>query len=247
MEIKRGFLHNLVLLYNKIVLSERWSDVQQYISNLASSPRRYQLGTILDALTRLWQAIEEKRPSELVERYGDIPLGKILKINTLSFLRIWIRRLLSSIDRFFDEVVNPMKCFPDIKIPAKEGDLFNNKPTRCNESQQECEVKGFFLQHRNEFDIIWERLKSLPASEIDGETKQRTSALKKIPKKRLRSSTMHFSNKTQDEKLCWASGDAIHAVLAPPDAVVLTRNGKHFRPICEVLSKECVVYSSPKV
>jgi len=117
--IKRGFLHNLELLYNKIVLSERWSDVQQYISNLASSPGRYQLGTILDALTRLWQAIEEKRPFELVERYGNIPLGKILKINTLSFLRIWIRRLLSSIDRFFDEVVNPMKCFPDIKIPPQ--------------------------------------------------------------------------------------------------------------------------------
>ena len=246
MEVKRGFLHNLVLLHNKIVLCERWSDVQQYISNLSSSPRRYQLGTILDALTRFWKAVEDRRPSELAKKFGDIPQSQILKRDTLSFLRLWIRGLLASIDKFFDEIMNPMNCFPDLEKPMKKGDLFENKPCRCNESQRECDIKDFFLQNRSEFDMILQYLKALPASEVDNETRQRISALKKIIKKRLRTATMQFSNKTQDEQLCWACGDAIHAVLAPADAAVVNRNEKHYKSICEVLSKECVVYSSPK-
>ena len=246
MEIKRGFLHNLVLLHNKIVLCERWSDVQQYISNLSSSQRRYQLGTILDAFTRFWKTVEDRRPSELVKKYGDINQSQIMRRDALSYLRLWIHRLLASIDKYFDEIMNPMNCFLDLEEPVKKGDLFENKPCRCNESQQECDIKDFFLQNRREFDLILENLKTLPASDVDNETKQRISALKKIIKKRLRSSTMHFSNKTQDEQLCWDCGDAIHAVLAPTDAAVVNRNGKHYKSICKALSKECVVYSSPK-
>lgn len=246
MEIKRGFLHNLVLLHNKIVHCEKWSDVQQYISNLSSSSRRYQLGTILDALTRFFKTVENKRPSELVKKYGDISLSQIMKRDALSYLRIWIQRLLASIDKYFDEIMDPMNCFSDIAKPVRKGYLFDNKPCRCNESQRGCDIKDFFQQNRREFGLILEKLKALPDSEVDNETRQRISALKQIIKKRLRTSTMHFSNKSQDEQLCWACGDAIHVVLAPPDAAVVNRNGKHFKPICESLSKECVVYSSPK-
>ncbi len=246
MEIKRGFLHNLVLLHNKIVLCERWSDVQQYISNLSSSPRRYQLGTILDALTRFWKAVEDRRPSELAKKHGDIPHSQILKRDTLSFLRLWIRSLLVSIDKFFDEIMNPMNCFPDLEKPVRKGDLFENKPCRCNESQRECDIKDFFLRNQIEFTKILEKLKGLQETEVDNETRQRISALKKIMKKRLRTSTTHFSNKTQDEQMCWACGDAIHAVLAPREAGVITRNEKHFRPICEAIGRSFQAYGSPK-
>ena len=247
MEIKRGFLHNLVLLHNKIVLCEKWSDVQQYISNLSSSPRRYQLGTILDAFTKFWKTVEDRRPSELIKKYGDINQSQIMKRDTLSYLRIWIQRLLASIDKYFDEIMDPMNCFSDLVKPVRKGDLFENKPSHCNKSQGECDIKGFFQQNRSAFNIILNNLKALPVSDVDNETRQRISALKKIIKKRLRTSTMHFSNKSQDEHLCWACGDAIHAVLAPSDAAVVNRNGKHYKSICEALSKKCVVYSSPTI
>ena len=100
----------------------------------------------------------------------------------MSFLRLWIRGLLASIDKFFDEIVNPMNCFSDLENPIKKGDLFENKPCRCNESQRECDIKDFFLQNRSEFDMILQYLKALPASEVDNETRQRISALKKIIK-----------------------------------------------------------------
>lgn len=246
MEIKRGFLHNLVLLHNKIILCEKWSDVQQYISNLSSSQRRHQLGTILDALLRFWRSVESKRTSDLIQQHGNISQSQIMKRDTLSFLRIWIRGLLSSIDEYFDEILNPMKCFPDLDKPRKKGDLFENMPCRCNESQRECDIKNYFHQNNSEFTRIFERLKELPVAEVDNETRQRISSLKTIIRKRLRILTMHFSNKSQDEQLCWACGDAIHAVLAPADAAVVNRNERHYKPICEALSKECVVYSSPK-
>ncbi len=168
-----------------------------------------------------------------------------MKRDTLSFLRLWIRGLLASIYKFFDEIMNPMNCFSDLEKPVKKGDLFENKPCRCNESQRECDIKDFFLQNRSEFDMILENLKALPASEVDNETRQRISALKKIIKKRLRNS-MHFSNKTQDEQMCWACGDAIHAVLAPLKADVITRNEKHFRPICKAIERSYQAYGSPK-
>lgn len=246
MEIKRGFLHNLVLLHNKIVLCERWSDVQQYISNLSSSQRRYQLGTILDALTRFWKSVEDRRPSELALQHGDIPQSQIMKRDTLSFLRLWIRSLLASIDKYFDKIMNPMNCFPDLDKPERKGDLFENKPCRCNESQQECDIKDFFLLNQIEFAKILEKLKDLQEAEVDNETRLRVLALKKIMKKRLRTSTMHFSNKTQDEQLCWACGDAIHAVLSLPEAVVITRNEKHFMPICKAIGRSYQAYGSPK-
>jgi len=62
MEIKKGFLNNLVLLHNKTVQLEKWSDLQQYISNLSSGGRRYQLGAILDAFTKLSTELENRRP-----------------------------------------------------------------------------------------------------------------------------------------------------------------------------------------
>lgn len=204
------------------------------------------MGTILDALTRFWKAVEDRRPSELARKHGDIPQSQILKRDTLSFLRLWIRSLLASIDKFFDEIMNPMNCFPDLEKPVRKGDLFVNKPCRCNESQRECDIKDFFLQNRSEFDIVLEKLKALPAADLDNETRQRILASKKIMKKRLRTSTMHFSNKTQDEQMCWACGDAIHAVLTPTEASVITRNEKHFRPICEAIGRSFQAYGSPK-
>ncbi len=245
MEIKKGFLNNLVLLHNKTVLCEKWSEVQQYVSNLSSSPRRYQLGAAIDALSKFWSEIENSRPSSLIDKHGDIPLSRILKRDSESFLKIWIRRFLPKIDKLVDEVLNPMKCFPDIESPRQVGNLFENKPYKCVESDRECDIKKFFTDHLEDFNKILSQLENIPNDETDSETIQRISALKKIIKKRLRSSTITFSNKSQDEKWCWACGDAIHAVLSPSDASVVTRNEKHFKPICEAINRDYQAYRSP--
>jgi len=245
MEIKKGFLNNLVLLHNKTVQLEKWSDLQQYISNLSSGGRRYQLGAILDAFTKLSTELENRRPDTFVDKYGVIHPLKILKRDLESFLRIWIRRFLPKIDKLVDDVLNPMKCFPDIESPRQVGNLFENKPYKCPESNIECSIKNFFAENLNEFNKILRQLEKIPNDEMDSETSHRRSALKKIIKKRMRSSTMIFSNKSQGEEWCWACGDAIHAVLSPSDASVVTRNEKHFKPICLAINRDYQAYRSP--
>lgn len=249
MEIKKGFLYNLVLLHNKAVECDSFAQIQQFASNLASSPRRYYLGAVLDALKVFWENIESKRPDDLRGKYGNIAIGHILKRETIAFLRGWIRLLLPSIDRIVGEMLNPMKCFNDLKAPVLKGELFDNKPSECPASTSECEIHRFFGENIHDFDAILARLRALPDNQKDPETIKRMAALNRIIKKRVRRaiSKLTFSNKSQDEQLCWACGDAIHAVLAPKGSSVVNRNGRHYDPICESIGRKSLVYSSPKV
>lgn len=244
MEIKRGFLNYLVLLYNKLVQSEDMSSVQQYVSNLNQTPRRYHLGAILDALTVFWRQIEEQRPAEFIGKYGNIPISVIIKRETESFLKIWIRRLLPKVDKMANEILNPMDCFVDIKQPEIHKGLFTNKPSTCPESVQECTIKQYFEENIVSFNKILELLEKIPSDQIDGETQKRISSLKKIIKK-LPYSTRKFSNYSQDEKLCWSCGDAIQAVMAPHGVSVVNRNERHYRIICQAIGKTSLTYTSP--
>ncbi len=245
MEIKRGFLDYLVMLHNKIVQLDTIADVHQYVSNLAQTPRRYHLGAVLDALTAFWRSVESLRPEELKAKYGDIPLGIILKRDTESFVRLWIRRLLRSIDRSVDELLNPIDCFIDISPPEMKKGLFDNRPSKCPGSLHECQVKKFFNDNIASFNIILEHLNRITERDRDDETVKRISSLKKIIKKLLPYSTRGFSNHSQNEVLCWSCGDAVHAVLAPESSKVVNRNAKHYDAICEAVNKESVVYTSP--
>lgn len=249
MEIKKGFLYNLVLLHNKVVECDSYSQVQQFAANLASSPRRYYLGTVLDALKVLWENIESKRPDDLKARYGNIPLGDILRRETKNFLRLWIRCFLQRIDTMVSEIVNPMKCFVDLKSPVLKGDRFDNRPDKCTASTAECEIQRFFVDNLKDFNNILTGLKALPEKDRDAETVKRMAALNRIIKKRVPRavSGVTFSNQSQDEALCWACGDAIHAVIAPKDSSVVNRNGQHYDPICSAIGRKSLVYSSPKV
>ena len=247
MEIKKGFLYNLVLLHNKVIECDSYAEVQQFAANLASSPRRYYLGAVLDALKVFWENIESKRPDDLKVKYGNIPLGDSLKKETINFLRMWIRLFLPKIDRLVAEIVNPMKCFVDLKGPVLKDNLFDNKPAKCPASTTECEILKFFRENIKDFDSILATLKAIPQAERDPETTRRVAALNRILKKKIhRTNSVTFSNKSQDEEMCWVCGDAIHAVIAPKGSSVANRNGRHFDPICKSIDRKSVVYSSPK-
>lgn len=241
MEIKKGFLNNIVLLHNKICNSEKWSDVQEYISRLSSTPLRNMLSTMLQGLASCWKSIEDQRPPDLVKKYGGLPFTQIMKQHSLSFLRTWIGMVMRKVDRISDEYINPMKCFKDIDPPVRDGELFWNKPVNCSGSAIECDIKKFFLDNYSDFQKIFQGLKSLRDNEIDNETKKRRKALKEILKI-LQYSTRGFSNHSQNQKLCWACGDAIHAVLAPSGAVVVNQNEKHFNDICTFIGKVSLSY-----
>lgn len=241
MEIKRGFLNNLVLLHNRICISEKWSDVEDYIYKLSAGLRRNQLSTILGSMAVYWKNIEKLRPEDLKEKYGERSLSDIMKESSISFLRTWIKYIFKKMDKVCDEILDPMKCFNDLCPPLQEGHLFSNKPVYCKSSKIQCEVKQFFSENSQDFNKIFEGLKKIPENKRDTETQKRIPSLKKILKK-LFSSTKYFNNHSQDEKLCWNCGDAIHVVLAPSNALVANRNKKHFEDICNLINKKNYSY-----
>jgi hypothetical protein len=242
MEIRKGFLNSLVLLHNKIPQFQSVTELHQYTANISSSPKRYYLAAILDALTQFWKQIEEDRPQPLIDEHGDIS-AKILLVNLKSFLRLWIRRFFRKVDSMVDEILNPMNCFVDLDIPQEKDGLFINKPVKCSDSKHECGIKNYFANNMRVFNNIHERLQAVPGEERDAETKKRISSLKKILKSVLYNRP--FSNLDQNADLCWACSDAIHAVMALPDRAVVNRNEKHFLPICEALNSRSISYKSP--
>lgn len=241
MEIKQGFLNKLVLLHNKIVACEKWSDVEQFFANLNLSRQRYYLGAVLEAMAKFWGEIEQSRPADLAAKHGDIPLNDIFKRESRNFLSLWIRRLISKVEESADEMINPMVCFTDLDAPTRKGDRFDNKPVNCTDSAVECEIKKFFEENAGDFRKIYDGLLNLPEEQSDEETRKRIKCLKTILKL-LHYSTRKFSNKSQNAELCWACGDAIHAVIAPRGARVLNNNTRHFDPICSFIGRESITY-----
>ena len=241
MEIKKGFLQYLVYLHGKVVRCESIDEVFEVIRRLSATPMRHRLGTVLEAIEEYFYSINTVTPSDITEKYRDIPIPRLQKTQCEIFLRSHIRRLFRNIDRAVDEIVNPMNCFVDIKPPREEGKIFNNKPCECPGSEIECNIKQFFRDNEEAFAKIRDTLKLLPQNQIDPETQQRISSLKEILRL-LPYPNRKFSNKEPNVKDCWRCSDAILAVTASPDADVLNHNKKHYDPICETIGKKSISY-----
>lgn len=240
MEIKKGFLQGLVYLHGKCVRCESIDEVFEVISNLSATPRRHLLGTVLEAIVELFRDIRAVTPSDIIDKYGDIPVSQWQKNQCKNMLRNYIRTFFKKVDKMVDEIVNPMNCFVDIQPPRLEGEFFNNAPRLCTGSQRECNIKQFFIDNAGQFTKIRDKLKSQSKKGIDTETQQRITSLSEIL--RLLPYNRKFSNKEPNVKNCWRCGDAILAVTVSSDADVLNHNKKHYESICEAIGKKSISY-----
>jgi len=240
MEIKRGFLNNLVLLYNKIRESNKLSDVFDYLSTISSTPLKKQLSTMLEALAICSREVERERPDRIREEYGNVD-NQLIEI--AGILRLKILRLFRQVDKMVDTLLNPMDCFVDIKPPVemKKWGRIDNKPSWCSGSKKECSIKKFFIDNVNSFKQIYEQLKEIPEKDRDVETQKRIKSLKKILGL-LPSSTRYFGNHHQNYRLCWNCGDAVIAVATPENFIVLNNNESHYLPICRIIGKKSMTY-----
>lgn len=245
MEIRKGFLQNLVMLHNKAVHCDSISQVQQFAGNLSSSYDKYYLGAVLAALAAFFTRIENQRPDDLKVKYGNRPIPESQLKQLINFLRFWIRMFMQKIDKMVAEIMNPMQCFIDLEAPKLKDNLFDNRKILCSMSANECDIYKFFASNENDFTAILDGLKAMPEKDKDSETSKRQIAINKLRKKIKRNN--FFSNKTQDENTCWDCGDAIHAVLAPKGSSVVNRNRRHFDPICSFIDRKSLGYSSPKI
>jgi hypothetical protein len=233
MEFKRGFLQNLVYLHGKVALCRNLTEVLEAISKLSATPQRHLLGSILENIKNFYRNIYQTKPSEIIEKYGDISIDEYLKEMAESYLSNLIRSSWRRFDKVVDEVINPMECFVDIKSPRKVERIYDNTPRTCDKSKYKCEIRRFFNNNPESFSKILKSLQDL--TNLDTETTKRIRSLKEI---------LRLRKKDIMPKDCWNCSDAIMAVEAPHDSDIFNNNQKHYIPICDVLSKQSVGYDS---
>lgn len=231
MEFKKGLLQNLIYLHGKIVQCTNLREVFGAISKLSATPQRSKLSSILENIELFYQKIWNKRPSQIMEKYGDVTIDEYLKSAAESFLNRLIRQSWQKFDRITDETINPTYCFVDMDGPRKSGRIYDNTPRTCDKSKFRCGCRNFFNNNFKNFTSILDRLKALPNP--DNETINRIRSLKQI---------LRVRNREIRQKDCWYCGDAIMAVEAPNGADVFNNNQKHYVPICEAIGKRSVGY-----
>lgn len=228
MEVKRGFTAYLVYLHNKAVSCSTFSEVQEQISRLSATPQRHRLGTILSTLHRFFADIGR-------ESSDNEDLDPFLRRQLINFVALSIRRLWLRLEQL--HMHDQLNCFPDIQPPVKVDGYLDNKPYRCQESQSECRLTEFLAANWPSLEAILSRLESDP-SNVDEETRKRISAGRQLI--RRVQLNRKCSNREPVTKQCWQCGDALIALIAPNSADILTKNARHFGPICHALGKDMI-------
>ncbi|MBV6340689.1 hypothetical protein [Candidatus Magnetobacterium casense] len=229
MELKTGYLKNIILLYYKLSENNDLSDLLEYTQKLSYKPNI--LNTWLEAFSNLYkqkkQYYNELKVKDMTREIKEL-LGEMILDTSVEVKKL-----------FKGNITNEMECFKDLKFPYIENSTLKNDPTSCKNSKEECNIKEFFEQNKSSFEKILTLLKKSHSS--DDETKKRIYSLEEILTL-LNDTKNKFSNKTPNLRHCWKCSDAIIAVSAPNDYAILNNNKKHFDPICEAINKESINY-----
>ena len=223
-EVARGYLGHLILLHNKALAVQSLSELHQYLHSGQQIFKRYRSGTMLGAfddfivhLETLDQSLTERQ--RLAAFQGWIA----------SHLRRGWQKLLHGI-----EVINSVGCREDIPAPRKNrGQNYEQAlPTKQCGSVKACGLDAYLTSHHSELEAIVTGLGGL--KQPDPETKRRIAALRRLQSK--------GSGSDFEGGDCWDCGDAIICHEAPSGSTVVSKNRKHFQPLCLMTQKASVFY-----
>lgn len=224
MEIKKGYINDLIYLHNLLVDLGNFSEVFDRVRKLNTPYHRRKFSSIMEQYSILYK-------SEFLDR--PIDKNKL----TREFRRIIYSKIMSfknGLQKIVNLLTNEMDCYRDLEPPKYDGGHFVNKNKYCYNSGEKCRIFEFFKKHRSEFSEILIMLGDLPDDDMDDETRKRRRALHDL----LKDITYNrnFDNSQEKyAKLCWACSDAIIAVTSLRNSKFLTSNGKHFIPIFNAL------------
>ena len=222
MEFRRRFIQDLVYLYNEALLdAETFADVFLRIEKLHSDYHKRKIKGIIGSFCRFFSDIEEE------EIHG--PTGKELLERAIPYFRQAIETAWEGFDFKVDALLNESDCYHAKTGPVLTGEKFDNRMTKCRKADIRCKIVEFFIQNRETFKKIYEKLSLWIV--LDKEQRKVKNILEKALK---------YPQTMADRQNCWNCGDAIIAVESPEDAVLLTTNIKHFEPICSEIKKKCI-------
>lgn len=223
MEFRRRFIQDLVYLYNEALLgAETFDDVFLRINKLSSEYHKRKINGIIASFCRFFSDIREE------EIHGKS--GKVLLERAISYFRQAILSAWEDFDRGIDVILNETDCYHAETGPVLTGEKFDNRMSRCKNTDIKCKIVEFFAQKNKEtFRKIYNRLSKMEC--LDGEQERTKNILEKALK---------YPRNMANRQNCWNCGDAIIAVESPENAVLFTTNIKHFKPICSEIRKKLI-------
>lgn len=224
MEIKKGYINDLIYLHNLLVDLGDFSKVFDRVRKLNTPYHRRMFSSIMEQYSLLYKSEFLERPIDkykLTREFQRIIHGKIMSFR-------------NGLQKIVNLLTNEMDCYRDLEPPKYDGGHFVNKNKYCYNSGAKCRIFEFFKKHRSEFSEILIMLGDLTDSDMDDETRKRRSALHDLLKDITYNRNFDNSHE-KDAKLCWACSDAIIAVTSLRNSKFLTSNGKHFIPIFNAL------------
>jgi hypothetical protein len=215
-ELARGFLSYLMAIHNKALQVGSPADFLAYGQRIFRM--RYRQAALLESYVVFLQglppeaALTQRQQLELFQ--GD--LAKRIRLG-------WRRAKACCLP-----ATNVCGCRSDLPAPYldENGYYDHSLPTKECGKVTNCGIRDHIYKHDVELRKVRSALVADPNP--DEETKRRIKALSellKLPKK-------DFFNRT-----CWDLGDLMIVHETPSGGVVVTKNSKHFAPICLSLGR----------
>lgn len=224
-EVGRGYIQALLLLHNKAREYAKLEDAHEFAHGGQQMFRRYRreamLGAFGDYLAHL--------------RRNEGPTVEAMEVEEFcSWLQIHIRqgwRKLRALATF-----NQPGCRSDLPNPQVLSDkqMTHDLPSsQCGEVGN-CRLLQYIQAYLRDFQALATTLENLPRP--DDETQRRVTAIRSLAATR--------PDQKFDAKHCYHAGDALIAHEAGDSAVIVSKNEKHFSPICQILGRQLKTYSS---
>ncbi len=222
MEFRRRFIQDLVYLYNEaLVGADNFADVFLRIDKLHFEYHKRKIKGIIASFFRFFSDTTEE------EIHG--PFGKVVLEKAIPYFKQAIESAWEAFDDKIDILLNETDCYHAKIGPVLTGVKFDNRMSKCRKADIRCKIVDFFVQNKEVFQKIYERLSSM--EKLDAEQEKIKNILEKA---------LEHSQNMADRQNCWNCGDAIIALESPNDAVLFTTNMKHFEPVCSAIEKKCL-------
>jgi len=223
-EIARGYLLSLLVLYEKARKLRSLGELHEYMRSGQQLFKPHRQQTMLGAYEDFLAHLETLEISLTEEQ-------------RLFHFRDWLSHHLRRGWRQLTcvaEAINPVGCREDIPAPVpKANGLYEQPlPTQDCGFPEKCGLDRYLSAHHADFEAAAEALAALESA--DAETQRRVVALRSLL---ARKAGTDFAGEH-----CWSSADAVICHEAPVDATVVTKNRKHFEPLCAVFGRTLSTY-----
>lgn len=223
-EFKAGPLKNFAWMHNKLVTTASYSLALGALHAMSRTPKRYTTSTAIEALKEAATSIAKQSPSSLGVKYGELAsMDKILCDEMRATLKIIIFKAWKKRRRITTDVVCPLYCYKEV-APYEKRELIEVDPIKCDE-KSECALSLILRNRINDLEKMKESIKDSDKKE----NINRYKVLKEICRKPKTELT---------EKDCKYLGDAVFALLAPSDSIILSSNISDYKPLADSLGKQ---------